>query len=66
MHDVCKYPGIERDKTMANKFMYISRITPSVDYNSWFKRLDTELSNPTNKINKSLKEVKSTNNKTLL
>ena len=32
--------GIERDRTMAEKFM-IHKITPSVDYNRWLKRLNT-------------------------
>ena len=29
--------------------MMIHKITPSLDYNLWFKCLDTQLNNPTNK-----------------
>ena len=46
------FPGIERDKTMANKLIYLPRVntqnTPSVDYNKWMKRLDTQPNKPTN------------------
>ena len=35
------------DKTMTDKLM-IHKITPSVYYNEWFKRLDTQLNDPTN------------------
>ena len=28
--------------------MIIHKITPSVDYNKWLKRLDTQLNDPTN------------------
>ena len=28
---------------MADKLIYIPKITPSVDYNYWLKRLDTQL-----------------------
>ena len=40
---------------MDDKLMYIpnfdtrDRIKPSVDYNQWLKRLDTQLNQPTNK-----------------
>ena len=41
-----------RDKTMAYKLMYIpndvTKIIPSVDYNQWLKRLNTQLDKPTN------------------
>ena len=39
---------------MADKLMYITssmmiyKIPPSVDYNKWMKRLDTQLNKPTN------------------
>ena len=39
--------GILRDKTLADKLMYIpnndTQITPSVYYNYWLKRYDTQL-----------------------
>ena len=58
--------GIERDRSMAEKFM-IHKITPSVDYNWWFKRLDTQLNESTNQnIIKVFKVVNITNKKTLL
>ena len=47
--------------------MLTHKITPSVDYNYWLKRLDTQFNKPT--IQKSLKVpkvVKPTNKKTLL
>ena len=38
---------------MADKLIYffvmIYKITPSVDYNKWLKRMDTQLDEPTNK-----------------
>ena len=41
----CIFAGILRDKTKANKFMYIPmiihKITPSVEKNYWLKRSDT-------------------------
>ena len=48
--------------------MYIpNKITPSVDYNSWLKHLNTQLNEPTNQnSSKFPKEVKPTNKKTLL
>ncbi len=42
-------PGIYRDKTMADKSMYIPN-NPSLDYKWWFKRLDTNLMNQPIKI----------------
>ena len=30
-------PGILRDKTIDDKFIYIQNITPPVDYNYWLK-----------------------------
>ena len=56
---------------MGDKLMYIinddTQIFPSVDYNEWFKRLDTQLIEPsnTNPIKVS-KVVKPKNKKTLL
>ena len=46
---------------MTNILMYIpnddtQKITPYVDYNQWLKRLDTQLTEPTNK--NSQKEIK--------
>ncbi len=54
---------------MADKLMYITndeyKITPSVDYNKWIKRLDTQLNEPTNQnAIKDPKVVKQTNKKT--
>ena len=41
------YSGIQRDKTMAGEFMYISNNDTQnflfEDYNYWLKRLDTQL-----------------------
>ena len=43
-----------RDITKADKFMYctspmmIHKITPSVDFDYWMKRLDTQLNESTN------------------
>ena len=57
---------MQRDKTMADKWMYISmahKITPSVDYNQWLKRLNTQFNNATN--HNLVKVVKPTNAKTL-
>ena len=34
-----------RDMTMTDKLIH--KIIPSVDYNEWFKRLDTQLNDPT-------------------
>ena len=46
--------------------MWIHKITPSLDYNKWLKRLDTQLYAPTyQKIMKVPKVVKPTNKKTL-
>ena len=40
-------PGIQRDKKIVVKLMYIpnviTQITPSLDFNKWLKRLDTQL-----------------------
>ena len=45
----------------------LNEINPSVDYNKWLKRLDTELNEPTNKNSlKAHKVVKLTNRKKLL
>ena len=42
------------------------KITPSVDYDLWLKRLHTQLNEPTHKNSiKVLKDVKQTNEKTL-
>ena len=47
--------------------MMINKITSTVDYNVWLKRLGTELNEPTNlNFHKIPKVVKPTNNKTLL
>ena len=59
-----------RDKTMVNELctspMMIHKITPSVDYNKWFKRLDTQSNKPTNQNSiKVPKVVRLTNKKTL-
>ena len=58
---------------MANKLMYIvypmliHKITPSLEYNHWFKRLDTQLNELTNQNSiKVPKVIKPTNKKTLL
>ena len=46
--------------------MLIHQITPSVDYNLWLIRLDTQLKKPTNQnLLKVPKVVKPTNKKTL-
>ena len=46
--------------------MMIHKITPSVDYNQWFKHLETQLDEPTNQnSSKILEVVELTNNKTL-
>ena len=44
--------------------MMIHKITPSVDYNQWLKRLYTQLIEPTDKISIVLKVVKPMNKKT--
>ena len=44
--------------------MMINKITHSVDYNQWLKRLDAQLNEPTNK--NTIRVVKPTNKKTLL
>ena len=45
--------------------MITYKITPSVDYNFWLKRLDAQLNEPTNqKLIKVPKVVKPTNKKT--
>ena len=45
----------------------IHKITPSVDYNQWFKRLDTQLNEPANQNSMEVpKIVMSTNKKTFL
>ena len=47
--------------------MLIHKITPSVDYNSWLKRLDPQLTKPTNQNSiKVPKVVEPSNKKTLL
>ena len=47
--------------------MLINKIIPSVDYNQWLERLDTQLNEPTNQNSKKFpKVVKPTNKKTLL
>ena len=47
--------------------MMIYKITPSVDYNWWLKRLDTQINEPTNQYSiKVPKIVKPMNKKTLL
>ena len=47
--------------------MIIHKIIPSVDYNKWLKRLDTQNNEPTNQISRKVPEVvKPTNKKTLL
>ena len=47
--------------------MMIHKITPSVDYNYWWKRLETQLNKPTNQnLIKGPNVVKLTNKKTLL
>ena len=56
---------------MADKMMYIPmmihKIIPFVDYNQWFKRLDTQLNTITNQNSiKDPKVIKSANKKTLL
>ena len=56
---------------MVNKLMYIpngdTQITPSVDYNLWLKRLDTQLDETTKQNSiKVPKVVKPMNKKTLL
>ena len=33
---------------MGDKFKYTHTITPSLDYNQWLKRLDTQPNVPTN------------------
>ena len=42
----------------------IHKITQSVDYNYWLKRLDAQLNEPTNK--NTIRVVKPTNKKTLV
>ncbi len=57
---------------MADKFMYIfndniHKITHSVNYNSWLKRLDTQIIEPTNQDLIEVPKVDMpTNTKTLL
>ena len=47
--------------------MMIHKITPSVDYNLWLKRMDNYLSETTNHISIKVPEiVKQTNNETLI
>ncbi len=46
--------------------MIIHKITPSVDYNLWLKRFDTQHNEPTNQISKVSKVIKPMNKKTLL
>ncbi len=47
-------PGILRDKTIDEKFMYIpnedAQISSSIDYYQWLKRLDTQLNDKLIKI----------------
>ena len=46
--------------------MMTHKITPSVDYNLWLKRLDTQLNEPTNQIPKLLSQrIRKRYNKTL-
>ena len=44
---------INRDKTMDDILMYIpnddTQNTPSLDYNWWLKRLETQLNDPINR-----------------
>ena len=44
---------------MIYKLLYIpyddTQITPSVDYNYWLKRLDTQLIEPTNQVPKNVR-----------
>ena len=68
-----KILGILRDKTMDDKMMHCTApfikvtISHSVDYNYWFKRLNTQLNKSTNQYSiKVPKVVKLTNKKTLL
>ena len=63
-------PFVVMDKAMDDKFctsqMIIHKISPSVDYNQWLKRFDTQLNDPTNKnLNQVPKVVKPTNKLTL-
>ena len=52
---------------LCTSTMIIHKITPSIDYNLWFKRLDTQLNEPTNQNwIKVPKVVKPTKKKTLL
>ena len=54
------------DKLCTSQMM-IHKITPSVDYNKWLKRLDAQLNEPTNQISIIVPKVaKQTNKKTLL
>ena len=47
--------------------MMIHKITPAVDYNYWYKRLDTQLNKSNNhNLTKVPKVVNLTNKKTLL
>ena len=62
------FKGIRR---WLKKIMYIPmmihKITPTVDYNLWLKRLDTQLNEPSNQNSINVpKFVKPMNKKTLL
>ena len=49
--------------TMITSPMMMDKITPSVDYNKWLKRKDTQLIEPTNQ-NSITKDVKPMTQKT--
>ena len=49
---------------MTDKFMYITNVIPSVDYEYWLKRLDTKLNEPSNQNSIKVPKVV-TNKKTL-
>ena len=53
-----KISGIQKDKTMADKLMFIPnyKIIPSGDNNKWLKRLDSKLNEPTNQNSKMLSQ----------
>ena len=52
---------------LCTSLMLIHKITPSVDYNLWLKRLDPQLTEPTNQNSKKIpKVVEPSNKKTLL
>ena len=45
--------------------MMINKINPALNYKYWLKHLDTQLNKQTNKLNKVLKVVETTNKKIL-